>query len=164
MTLDLMTPSELPRLWKWVKDNPKLHSDDAGPKTFEEFVIHLSNEGITLLAARSTQGSLLGAIGVKVSADEAWIRGIHFDEFVRGTAVPWTAVKGVLKMLEPLPVRLRFFADNPYMPGFIKKFKAAGVPTLAGSTIRDGEAVEVLQVEFENAGNLLTTDLRLPAN
>lgn len=161
MTLDIANGPELWHLFQWLKENPKLHSDDAGPKTFEQFISHLKNENITTLAARKGR-KFLGAIGIQPGENEGWIRGIHFIPEVRGFGAAYTAVMAAITTFHPFVVKLRYFVDNPYMPGFVRKLGGINVAG-GGSTTRDGQPVDFQLVEFHGTPRIIT-DLRLPTH
>lgn len=159
MILDIANGPELWHLFQWIKENPKLHTDDAGPKTFDEFTAHLKNEDISVLAARKGR-KFVGAIGIKAGEQEGWIRGIHFIPEVRGTGAAYTAVMAAITTFHPFPVKLRYFVDNPYMSKFVAKLGGINLDG-GGSTTRDGVPVDFQLVEFRGAPRIIT-DLRLP--
>lgn len=152
MTLAEMTPGEVAVLWQWISENPELHQDDYGPKTLEEFRAHLDKQGVVPISVREGK-KLVGAIGF--APETRWIRGIHFRPDARGRGLAYAAVKAILKSQEPHAVRLKYMADNPYMPGLVRKL--GGVLVDGGwETARDGKLVPFQLVEFN--GNLVTAD------
>jgi RimJ/RimL family protein N-acetyltransferase len=149
MTLDLASPAELWITFNWAKENPELHMDDNGPKTVEEFLTYLKNENITVLAARKGH-KFIGSIGIKPGEDEGWIKGIHFIPEVRGTGAAYTAVMAAIATFHPFPVYLKYFADNPFMPGLVRRMGGRNIDG-GGSTTRNGVPVDFQLVEFRGA-------------
>jgi hypothetical protein len=160
MTVDLISKIELIRLWHWILENPELHQDDAGPKTFDDFQKNLQEQDITVLAARKGN-KFIGAIGFKPETGYCMIRGIHFDKSVRGSGDACVAVAGLISICRPYPVRLKYFADNPYMPGFVRKLGGVNIEG-GGSAIRGGKEIAFQMVEFND--DQIITDCRLRLN
>lgn len=144
MIIDTLRGDELTKVWNWLVDEPALHFDDFGPKTFEQFVEYMSGlEGRNIIMFAVRKGKkLVGAVGF--SPEDAHIKGMVFDESERGTGLPVSALRVLLLMLWKVGIKdvtFRYFASNRRMPGFLRKLGAKFIG-LDGHTTQGGVPVQ----------------------